>query len=65
VKTYCLFLFAGCDLGTGTGYSVFEIVSAFEKVTGVKIPYKIVGRRPGDVAVSILILLTGVRHQRL
>ncbi|WP_044749170.1 UDP-glucose 4-epimerase GalE [Bacillus alveayuensis] len=45
---------AGVDaynLGTGRGYSVLEIVSAFEKVTGVKIPYKIVERRPGDVAI--------------
>jgi UDP-glucose 4-epimerase len=39
------------NLGTGRGYSVLEIVSAFEKVTGVKIPYKIVERRPGDVAI--------------
>jgi len=40
------------NLGTGTGFSVLEIVSAFEKASGVKIPYKIVDRRPGDVAVS-------------
>jgi UDP-glucose 4-epimerase len=39
------------NLGTGRGYSVLELVSAFEKVTGIKIPYKIVGRRPGDVAI--------------
>jgi len=39
------------NLGTGKGYSVLEIVSAFEKVTGIKIPYKIVDRRPGDVAI--------------
>ncbi|MED4228026.1 UDP-glucose 4-epimerase GalE [Neobacillus cucumis] len=39
------------NLGTGTGYSVLEIVSAFEKASGVEIPYKIVDRRPGDVAV--------------
>lgn len=39
------------NLGTGTGYSVLEIVSAFEKASGVKVPYKIVDRRPGDVAV--------------
>lgn len=39
------------NLGTGTGYSVLQIVSIFEKVTGVKIPYKIVERRPGDVAI--------------
>jgi UDP-glucose 4-epimerase len=39
------------NLGTGRGYSVLELVSAFERVTGIKIPYKIVGRRPGDVAI--------------
>jgi UDP-glucose 4-epimerase len=39
------------NLGTGRGYSVLELVSAFEKATGVKIPYKIVDRRPGDVAI--------------
>ncbi|MBM7654406.1 UDP-glucose 4-epimerase GalE [Neobacillus cucumis] len=39
------------NLGTGTGYSVLEIVTAFEKASGVEIPYKIVDRRPGDVAV--------------
>ncbi|PGK22469.1 UDP-glucose 4-epimerase GalE [Priestia megaterium] len=39
------------NLGTGRGYSVLEIVSAFENVSGLKIPYKIVERRSGDVAV--------------
>lgn len=39
------------NLGTGRGYSVLELVLAFEKVTGIKIPYKIVDRRPGDVAI--------------
>jgi UDP-glucose 4-epimerase len=39
------------NLGTGTGYSVLEIVAAFERASGVSIPYKIVERRPGDVAV--------------
>ena len=38
------------NLGTGTGYSVLDMVHAFERVTGVKIPYEIVGRRPGDLA---------------
>jgi len=37
------------NLGTGRGYSVLEVVAAFEKATGKKIPYKIVDRRPGDV----------------
>ena len=38
------------NLGTGNGYSVLDIVKAFEKASGVKVPYKIVDRRPGDVA---------------
>ncbi len=37
------------NLGTGTGYSVLEVVKAFEKVSGVKLKYKIVGRREGDI----------------
>ena len=37
------------NLGTGTGTSVLEIVNAFEKVTGVKLNYKIVPRRAGDI----------------
>jgi UDP-glucose 4-epimerase len=38
------------NLGTGNGYSVLDMVAAFEKASGKKIPYKIVPRRPGDVA---------------
>ena len=38
------------NLGTGRGYSVLEMVEAFEKASGKKIPYKVVERRPGDVA---------------
>jgi UDP-glucose 4-epimerase len=38
------------NLGTGTGVSVFEMVHAFEQASGKKITYKVVGRRPGDVA---------------
>ena len=38
------------NLGTGTGYSVLEIVRAFEKTNNVKIPYVIAPRRDGDVA---------------
>ena len=38
------------NLGTGTGYSVLDMVKSFEKVNGVKVPYKIVDRRPGDIA---------------
>ena len=40
------------NLGTGQGYSVLEMVKAFEKCSGRKIPYKIVPRRDGDVAIS-------------
>ena len=39
------------NLGTGKGYSVLEIVHAFEKATGISIPCKPCGRRPGDIAV--------------
>ena len=38
------------NLGTGTGYSVLQIVKAFEDATGVEVKYKIVDRRPGDIA---------------
>ncbi len=38
------------NLGTGTGYSVLDIVKAFIKVNGVDVPYVIKERRPGDVA---------------
>ena len=37
------------NLGTGHGLSVLEIVNAFQRVTGVKLPYEIVGRREGDI----------------
>jgi UDP-glucose 4-epimerase len=40
------------NLGTGRGYSVLEVVAAFERACGRKIPYQIVERRPGDVALS-------------
>ena len=40
------------NLGTGTGYSVLDVIKTFERVNGVKIPYVISERRPGDVAVS-------------
>jgi UDP-glucose 4-epimerase len=39
------------NLGTGRGYSVLEMVRTFEKKSGRKIPYRVVGRRPGDIAV--------------
>ncbi len=38
------------NLGTGQGYSVFEMIAAFEKASGKKIPYEVVGRRSGDIA---------------
>ena len=38
------------NLGTGQGYSVLEMVRAFERVNGVSVPYHIADRRPGDVA---------------
>ena len=43
---------AGCsiyNLGTGRGTSVLEMIAAFEKASGEKLPYKIVGRREGDL----------------
>ena len=39
------------NLGTGTGYSVLQIVKAFEDATGVEVKFEIVERRPGDIAV--------------
>ena len=38
------------NLGTGRGNSVLEMIAAFEKACGHKLPFKIVGRRPGDIA---------------
>ncbi len=39
-----------CNLGTGTGYSVLEIIQAFEKASKCPVPYRIAPRRPGDIA---------------
>ena len=39
------------NLGTGKGYSVLDIVKAFEQANGIKIKYEITARRPGDIAV--------------
>lgn len=39
-----------CNLGTGTGYSVLDLVKTFEKVNNVKVKYEIKERRPGDIA---------------
>ena len=38
------------NVGTGVGYSVLDIVRAYEKASGLKVPYKVVARRPGDIA---------------
>jgi UDP-glucose 4-epimerase len=40
------------NLGTGKGTSVLQMIQAFEQASGKKIPYQIVARRPGDIAVS-------------
>lgn len=37
------------NIGTGNGYSVFEVIKSFEKVSGLKLNYKVVGRREGDI----------------
>lgn len=37
------------NLGTGNGFSVFEVLKTFKKVTNIDIPYKVVGRRSGDI----------------
>ena len=39
------------NLGTGKGYSVLDIVKAFERASDKSVPYQIVGRRPGDIAI--------------
>lgn len=44
--------FAAFNLGTGQGYSVLEMVKAFEKASGRPVKYEIVARRPGDVGTS-------------
>jgi UDP-glucose 4-epimerase len=41
------------NVGTGQGYSVLEIIRAFEAASGQPIPYAISNRRPGDVAISV------------
>ena len=40
------------NLGTGKGYSVLDMVAAFERASGKQIPYQVVDRRPGDIATS-------------
>ena len=41
------------NLGTGKGTSVLELIQTFERVNQVEVPYEIVGRRPGDCALSV------------
>merc|ERR1711920_271756 len=41
------------NLGSGRGYSVFEMIKAMEKAAGKTIPYKVVDRRPGDLATVV------------
>ncbi|HKJ16436.1 MAG TPA: UDP-glucose 4-epimerase GalE [Xanthomonadales bacterium] len=43
---------AAHNLGTGKGYSVLEVIRAFEAATGTEIPYEIADRRPGDLAAT-------------
>lgn len=48
--------FKGCEtfnLGSGTGFSVLEIINAFQRVNGIKLNYKVVAKRKGDVAICI------------
>jgi UDP-glucose 4-epimerase len=40
------------NLGAGIGYSVMEVIAAFEQATGIAIPYRVLPRRPGDLAIS-------------
>jgi UDP-glucose 4-epimerase len=42
--------FVAINLGTGRGTSVLELVTAFEQASGQRVPYQLVGRRPGDIA---------------
>jgi UDP-glucose 4-epimerase len=57
------------NLGTGRGYSVLEMIKAFSEASGRRIDYRIVGRRPGDVAEcyadpSLALKLTGWQAKR-
>ncbi|XP_015436922.1 PREDICTED: UDP-glucose 4-epimerase [Dufourea novaeangliae] len=51
-KTQCPTGFKAINLGTGKGYSVIEVIRAFENASGRVIPYQIVERRPGDISAS-------------
>lgn len=57
------------NLGTGVGYSVMDVIHAYEEVVGRPIPYQVTARRPGDVALyfadpSLAQTLIGWRAQR-
>jgi UDP-glucose 4-epimerase len=57
---------AGCiplNLGTGTGHTVMEVIAAASRAVGQQIPYKVVERRPGDIATSYCD--PSAAHQRL
>lgn len=43
-------LFCTVNLGTGVGYSVLDVIRTFERVTGQRVPFNVVGRRQGDIA---------------
>ena len=45
--------YSAFNLGTGKGSSVLEVVEAFKRASGRDVPYKLVGRRPGDAATSL------------
>ena len=40
------------NLGCGRGYSVLEVIRAFEKASGRRVPYRLAERRPGDIAAN-------------
>ncbi len=48
LETSCI---EAVNLGTGSGYSVLDLVKAYEAATGLSVPYRIVPRRPGDIAI--------------
>lgn len=45
--------FRAFNLGTGAGVSVLELIAAFERASGLRVPYEVIGRQPGDVATLI------------
>lgn len=49
-NSFCFIFKQFYNLGTGKGYSVLEMIQAFERASGKKVPYKVVSRRAGDIA---------------